>query len=186
MKVHTDLFVSFVDNDFQPSKHFLQLSTKRRICLLCIQLLDSSTVDGVNAAMASEAFSEGSICQKGRGGDLGGTQKRREAGDSELHWSRRSERNEGGRVGAKDDKQPQSRTDIDSQLDAKPESRCAQSGSGLGMHPSSKDSFPGQQPQTDENLLFVRLRSIRPTVVLPRPSHVGVSRLLRQETSWGT
>ena len=38
----------------------------------------SSTVDGVNAAMASEAFSEGSICQKGRG-DLGRKKSERQA-----------------------------------------------------------------------------------------------------------
>ena len=83
------------------------------------------------------------------------------------------ERNEGGRDGAKDDKLPQSRTEIDppSQSDAKPESQCAGSGSGLGMQPESmhpsKEGFLSEEGRrtvaADGRKFIIRPSSLDPS-----------------------
>ena len=83
------------------------------------------------------------------------------------------ERNEGGRDGAKDDKLPQSRTEIDppSQSDAKPESQCARSVSGLGMQPESmhpsKEGFLSEEGRrtvaADGRKFIIRPSSLDPS-----------------------
>ena len=86
MKVHTDLFVSFVDSDTGALGEELFFAASHETCL-CVLCCIQYTVDGVNAAMASEAFSEGSICQKGRGEPATSDAKKvRGRRESELHW----------------------------------------------------------------------------------------------------
>ena len=110
MKVHTDLFVSFVDNDTGAldEEHFFAASHETCLCVLCcIQY----TVDG----WPVKHFQRGPFARKGAARRQPRTQKsERQATVSCIGAEgARGMKEEGGRDGAKDDKLLQSRTEID-------------------------------------------------------------------------